>query len=359
MKILMAALAILLAEGHVELAGQVYRPMDFAAARGESKPATADFDGDGVPEIVVPGEGAVSVFAFVDGAFQLSQRVPAGAGAEELDLADLNGDGRIDVVVANHDTDHLTLLYADPAGAFAQPANSPLRIPVDPHPHIVRALDVYGDGLVDLVVDDRNGHGLRYLEGDGRGGFRAAGLIGVGGDPYRGFAAADLNGDGRPDFVTPNPDRVAVVLGGESGYQRAADVPATAPFAVALADLDGDGLHDLVVADDGRRSEVRVFLGDGKGGFRPFGSAERMARGGKDVVTGDIDGDGRDDALVSGWNSELLAVFATPQGPRYERLPAKGNPWGMAIADFNGDQRGDLVIADGNRAAMRVYLSVK
>jgi len=186
-----------------------------------------------------------------------------------------------------------------------------------------------------------------------------------GGDPYRLSAAGDVNGDGRPDFALPNPRDVGVLLNegpGMFAWRPATPVPATTPFSVALADLDGDDLLDLVAASGEGSDIVRVYRGDGHGGFAERSESPfRMAPGPARIVVGDFDGDGRADAAICAWDSPVIHVlFGGAEGLRVGSAPTEAeNPWGMIAADLNEDGRDDLVIADGSGSSLTLFLSTE
>lgn len=214
-----------------------------AVGEGPSAVAAAGLDGDGHQDLVVAsGSGIVTIFRGDGSGGLLELRsVPAGENPADLALRDADQDGDVDLVVANHDTDYLTILLGDGTGAFSPAPASPLRIDVRPHPHAVRAEDLDGDGRLDVVVDDRGSEGLLVLRGSGFGAFESPGiLVPVGGDPYRGMAIGDIDGDGKLDIVTPNPREVGVRLGSEAErieFIAGPAVRAAAPFAVELPDL--------------------------------------------------------------------------------------------------------------------------
>jgi hypothetical protein len=327
--------------------------------------AMADFDADGHQDLVAAGEPQLSIFRG-DGTGGLTRfsRVAGGEHPVGFALADLDEDGDVDIAVANHDTDYLTLLLGDGGGEFRPAPSSPLRIDVRPHPHAVRAADLDGDGHADLVVDHRGAEGLLVLRGLGDGRFETPGtLVKMGGDPYRGMAAGDIDGDGMLDLVTPNPREAGVSLNrgdGRIAFVPAAPVPAEAPFAVALGDLDGDTRLDLVAASDEGSALVELFLGDGEGGFAAAaGSPLRLAPGGKNIVVADFNGDSVQDAAVASYQfSDVLLLLGGGEGIRTGYLPGGEHPWGLAAADLNEDGKDDLVIADDGAYKATVYLSV-
>ncbi len=346
--------------GGVEFVGQCLEVAD-----GQKALAVADLDQDGHLDLVIANLAEDSLVVFRGngrGSFTRLGSSPAGANPTDLVAADINEDGAIDLVVANHETSYLTLLIGDGYGGFRPDANSPLTIDVDPHPHAVGVEDIDGDGHVDLVVDDRTRRGLVVLRGLGDGAFETSGtLIEVGGDPYRGFAIGDLNGDGRLDLVTPNPKEVGVLVGTGSEsivFHRASPLPNSSPFAVAIADINGDGFPDVIASSERGGSHVRVFLGDGHVVFREADDSPfRMTSGAKDITVGDVNGDGVEDVLISSWSSDVLFVLGGAATLRAVRLPGFENPWGLAIGDLNEDGRDDFVIADGVDSKIRIYTS--
>ncbi len=349
----------------VTIGGVNFVPQRLEVGGGELAVTFADLDNDGHQDHLAANGADHDLIVFQgDGHGRLTSRgrLPAGQNPTDVFAADVNGDGVIDLVVANHETSYLTLLIGDGQGSFQPASNSPLPIEVNPHPHAVRAEDLDGDGHVDLIVDHRAGRGLLVLNGLGQGAFETPGkVVDVGGDPYLGFATGDVNSDGRLDLITPNPDEVGVVLSaGSSGseFVRAPSLPAASPFGVALADLDGDGMLDVIAGSDGRSSLVEIFLGNGRSEFRA-GAAFRMAAGGKSIAVGDINGDGVDDALVTSWSSDALVVLGGTVGFQPVRLELRAiqNPWGVAVVDLNEDGRDDFVIGDGASSLAMLYLS--
>lgn len=349
----------------IQVGGVEFVPHTLEVGKGESQVISADLDNDGHYDLVVTNGSDNELVVFRGnerGRLARHASLPAGQNPDGLAAADIDGDGIVDLVVANHETSYLSLLIGDGRGGFRPAKNSPLTIDVSPHPHTVHAEDMDGDNQVDLIVDHRAGHGVLILKGLGKGAFEVPGtVVEVGGDPYRGMAVGDVNSDGRFDLITPNPADVGVLLSsGTSGMGFAAPtaLKAAAPFAVELADFDGDGDLDVIAATDDGASHVEIFLGDGRGEFLATEkSTFRIAAGAKSIAVGDINGDGLQDAMVSSWNSDVLILLGGRAGFQTDRLHGVDTPWGLAIVDLNGDGKGDLVIADGVQSAATVYLS--
>lgn len=313
-----------------------------------------DTDHDGRPEAVFAGDGRVVVVeATADGELRVRETVPAGENPADLAAADLDGDGWTDLVVANHDTDYLTLLFGAPGG-FAEGRHRRIPAGVSPHPHAVLLRDIDDDGRPDLLVDDRDGHRIALFRGRGDGEFEPAAGIDVGGDPYRGMAVADFDGDGELDTATPNPRAVAIRFADVGGaFTPGAElrVGGVTPFSVAAADVDGDGRVDLGVAGGEGESSFAVWLGTPDGTFRlASGAPWQIAAGPGKVDAADTDGDGIAEFLVSGWNGGALTLVGLTGGRvRITPVPIGGSPWGAAVADFDGDGRLDVAVANEQR----------
>lgn len=327
--------------------------------------AAADFNNDGYQDLVGGGVPQLTIFLGEgDGEFTRFSQVPGGEQPDEFALADLDEDGDVDIVVANHDTDYLTILLGDGYGKFQPASNSPLQINVSPHPHVVRAEDLDGNGHIDLVIDNRDAEGVLILPGLGQGRFKSPGiLVEVGGDPYRGMALGDINGDERLDLVTPNPSEVGVLINtsnGEIGFAQGSPIDAEAPFAVELGDFNGDGKLDLIAASDEGSSLVELFLGDGRGGFKVAeDSPYHLAPGGKSIIVGDFNGDDIDDAVVASYHHpEVLVLFGGHESTYTDFIHGGEHPWGLAAADFNLDGKDDIVVGDDASHTATIYLSI-
>ncbi len=289
----------------------------------------------------------------------------AGENPTSLDGADINSDGHLDLVIANHESPYLTLLLGDGSGGFAAANNSPLRLAVAPHPHMVKAKDLDQDGHIDLIVDSRDEFGVFVLKGLGQGAFDAPGIgISVEGAPYLGFAIGDLNGDKRPDLVTPNARDISIMLNENSSsltfHRRSQSIDFASPFAAGLADMNGDGHLDLIAASNQGGSSVGVFLGDGPGQFsNDVDAAFRATQGAKRIAIGDINGDGLSDAVISNWNSGVRIIYGDESefASTVLSLGELETPWSAAIGDLNGDGRDDIIVTDGVSSVANLYLS--
>src|SRR5437867_1595386 len=166
----------------------------------------------------------------------------------------------------------------------------------------------------------------------------------------------DFNGDGVPDFATANygANPVSVLLGNGDGTFQPARTFATAGFNpefAALGDVNGDGRQDLAVAHSGSTpSTVSVLRGNGDGTFqaaRVFATGE----GSLSVAVGDFNGDGRPDLVAANYYSNDVSVLLGNGDGTFQpaqSFPTAGmNPVTVAVGDFNGDGRPDLAVTNG------------
>lgn len=321
-----------------------------------------DVDGDGRADLVISrqGSGEIAVLAG-DGAgrFRLSGVFPAGENPVDIALGDYDEDGDLDAAVANHDTDYVTLLLNDGTGRFLLAPSSPLNVGVRPHPHAIETIDLDGDSHLDLLIDDRDAEAIAVFLGSGQATFARPGpRIAVGGDPYRGMAMADVDGDGTADLVTPNRDEIAVVLSASpSGNRPPLKTAAERPFTVAAGDLTGDGIVDLIIGSE--PGPVSILRGAGSGRFEQDSALKwRRPSGGKKAVIGDLDGDGVGDAVVTNYmDSQVFVIWGGPAPMRTGEIPGGANPWGLVVADLTGDGLDDIVVVDQTGGEARVYLA--
>jgi hypothetical protein len=325
--------------------------------------AAADLNGDGNADLVGGGKPLSIFLGDGSGSLSLKSRVDGGENPTDIKLSDVDSDSDLDIIVANHETDHVTILLGNGDGSFDASPQSPFVVAVDPHPHYVETADLNADGVVDLIVDDRNHHGVRIFAGLGNGRFDTSSmLIDVGGDPYIGMAIADLDGDGQLDIVTPNPHRLSLVFSEDAAafqFVSPADLSAENPFGVRSADFNADGLTDLISVSGENSSSTQILLGNGKGSFSNATNWNPFSLTGPKLATvGDFNGDGIDDAAVACYRvSDVMLILGGRDSFQTTLLPAGEHPWGLAAADFNGDGVDDLVIADDGRSEAIVYLS--
>jgi len=368
---------ICFADAHSAAHGPRFREMTIPVGKGPKWISVADVNHDGKPDIVVANadSGTVSVL-LGSGSGQFHEAAgspfPAGHLPNDISIADMNGDGNVDLVIANHQSPYITILLGDGKGSFRSSPGSPVDAHSTPHPHGVAVADFNRDGRPDVVTDSWGTNQVELLPGDGKGGLHTPGrYFATGRRPYERLRSADFNGDGLPDIVTTNLDdgTVTVLLGdGRGGFHKAAGAPFPAgakPWQVALDDVNGDGRPDLLIIPyerdirDASQNAVTVLLGDGKGAFKPMPGSPLPLLGchGPDGVTaGDLRGDGQHDIVVACAESKNLMIFVR-EGGRFtsSSQPFKGGWGGVTLAHLSDSHRGELITANNDDGTITIF----
>ena len=273
----------------------------------------------------------------------LSERTDRSAS---LSTGDLDGDGDLDLVVANgrHWPAQNLVYLNDGKGEFGEPR----KLGAPSKSYAAPLADLDGDGDLDCVVgNDREPS--RVFWGDGKGAFARGPDIGSEG-PVRHTVIADLNGDKRPDVVFAKRGSANTICFNsvdKSFAQQAefgaSDGPTT---QIAAADLDGDGDIDLVTANRGAQNFV--YLNDGKGRFGKglaYGSGSDRTRG---VAVADLDGDGKLDLVNANVGEPNAIYFGNGKGgfARQQNFGSGQRSFAVIASDIDGDGNVDLAIAN-------------
>lgn len=269
-----------------------------------------------------------------------------------VSIGDIDANGTPDVILAKGRHWPLVdmIMRNDGKGHFTA---SPLSDTPD-RTYSAALADLDGDGDLDIVVsNDKPDRKLVYLN-DGKGNFHVSGTFGEAEWNTRYVTVADLNGDKRPDLIVANrssnpaaPRPSFVCLNdGSGGFPLCAPLATRSATIIVAADLDGDGKIDLFVPHrDGGQN--LIFWNDGTGTFReppaPVGPAVSQIRA---ATAGDINGDGIVD-LVVGDEKNGMFIYAGAGKRTFDAPVAFGGtagaPYSVAIADMNRDGKPDIV----------------
>jgi len=348
--------------------------------------AVGDFNGDGIPDLVVPnyyndGNIITVYLGNGDGTFTAAAQGPIVENTAPYVVAvgDFNGDGNLDVAVANYQGT-VTVLLGDGMGNFTPAATSPA---IDELPVSIAVGDFNGDGILDLAVASLCGDpncqtlsgSVTILLGDGTGNFTEAAEspITLGNLPG-GIVAGDFNGDGNLDLAVVNEysndlavankfsNSVSILLGNGNGtFTAASSIPVGGyPTGIAADDFNGDGILDLAVTNQCASSSdcdtvgrVTILLGNGDGTFTATTASPQTGQTPLSVAAGDFNGDGVPDLAVAnesgcgGGTATILLGNGDGTFTPTATSPAAGFcPYFVALGDFNGDGLPDLVVAN-------------
>jgi subtilisin-like proprotein convertase family protein len=393
-------------------AGGFTRTVALQAGRLPQRVAVADLNGDGLDDLVVAnaaGDSVTIAFQKADQTFAVPLEIGVGVTPSDLAFADVDGENGLDVLVSNRSSGDVSILYNDPAHRFTHTARyragasvSGLQIvngvlqPRSPEePVSLVAGDFDNDGLPDVVVVSREAHRLTLLPGTPGGGFAnpqeafrlsTSGIEGINDRPGQ-AVAADFNQDGLLDVAVLMEDRGEIWLylgnaaGGPAGeaaesseplnragwwlplgdgtFRRGSTVSAgSTPTGLSAADLDGDGLLDLMVGNG--FGDLLFILGNGDGTFRPFVRADQRVS----FVATDLNGDGVLDVVLANQAADVAsaqvrtpgAAFFVPGAFQQDGSNGLIGPGDVAEADLDGLYGTDLVFANSGSNNVLVYL---
>lgn len=304
--------------------------------------AAGDFTGDGIPDIVTANDSSADITLLRNNGF--GGFVPAGTfnagNGVDMAVGDFNNNGTLDVAVAIGFG--VNILLGNGQGGFSAPTL------VQAQANRLTTADFNNDGKLDLAVVDSNNTQIRL--GNGAGQFAAATCSVP--SSSGSLAAGDVNGDGKLDVVRSNilAGQTQIHLGDGTGCLGAAtNAGAGGSGFVALRDLNKDGKLDIV-------SGATVQLGNGNGTFGPpfaFGLGSQGGAPGANTVIADFDGDSNLDIASAGSGSAGI-LFGDGAGAfRFAVGPTNRGAFGLARADLNNDGKQDVVaMSNGNFVVM-------
>jgi hypothetical protein len=343
-------------------------------AYGLNKVVLIDVNHDGIRDAVVasPPGNAVDVMlgggsgGVGNGTFGTPVVLPVQTTPEAVIAADFDGDGHVDIIATNLNSNTISFLHGHGDGTFSTQTN----FYAGPAPYGLVAADFDGDGILDLAIANNGAAQVSILKGQGSGGVGNGNFGPPSSYPIANLsvdiAAADLNGDGKIDLVaTAYSNGIAVLLGNGNGtFQSSIGYSAGAePFSVAIRDLNGDGIPDIAVANE-NHGGFAVLKGVGNGTF----GAPTIVGGGQlnlgFMSLGDFNGDGITDvACPDALDNAIVVLTGQGSGGVGNGLFAiqsyytlNGFALGSATADLNGDGVLDLVGTSYGSGALNVLV---
>jgi hypothetical protein len=325
-----------------------------------------DVNGNGKLELITANSSANTLTVLTNagnGVFGISATLNVGNEPENVISADVNGDGRPDLISGNFASGTLTIYTNNGSGGFGSNATvvvsgigSGVGTPC--------AVDVNGDGKVDLLVPLWYSNTVAVWTNNGSGGFGSNATYNVGTNPVC-VISADVNGDGRPDFICSSYTGHALTIytnNGSGGFGSNATLSAGFDlYGVTAADVNGDGYVDLISASPEGNGDLAVWTNNESGGFRFSANYFLgLSIGPFTVAAADVNGDGYLDLITESFYNNTLIVLTNngSGGFAIASTPGVGNePHGLCAADVNGDGKVDLVSANSGDSTVTVLFN--
>jgi hypothetical protein len=340
--------------------------------------ATGDFNGDGKIDLVAANfdNGAGNTVSVLlgngDGTFGTQKSYTTGSGADSVAVADLNGDGKLDLAVADCGAcnpsgsvpDMVSVLLGNGDGTFQAHVDYPAGL----YATAVAAGKFSVDGHVDLAEVNAWGDSVGILKGNGDGTFRSAGLYGVGTTPEA-VVIGDFNNDNALDLAVTNNScvgaggcygptgNVSILLGEGDGtfFSRIDHMSGgEGPAGVAVSDFNHDGNEDLAAVNpctDVRcqnAGSVSILLGNGNGSFRKHVDYA-LGKLPIFIAVGDFKGDGNEDLAITNEGDDTLSILLGKGDGTFQNAVNYATqvfPNSVAVGDFNGDGVLDLAVSN-------------
>ena len=392
--LLSAAVSVLLGNGN----GTFQAPQSVSVPATASELVVGDFNNDGHFDFATANQKSISILiGNGDGTLQSPSTLAVAAGA--LGVADFNGDGRLDIACSSNGGSAVSMLLGNGDGTFQSPANFSVGGSIGGSTGTALELsDLNGDGKADVMVTSNFGTGgtmVAVLLGNGAGGLGAPAFFPVSTFTQEGIAV-DVNGDGKPDLVTANNVTLSVLIGNGDGTfisaKGASNAFSAAGASIVAADFNGDGIADLViggnvgtavqlgaangsftqsftdgafgapyilaVADFNKDGKQDIIGGNGSGVFCWLGNGDGTFKTGLSISTqpaffiaiGDLNLDGKPD-VVAVTCAGTVVDLGNSDGTFQTGLVVSSSQSTVAIGDFNGDGKPDLVIANDSGSA--------
>ncbi len=322
--------------------------------------------------------GVVHSHAFDASSFAPHLDIPANSGQVNVAIGDLNGDGKPDAVVGNF-SDASVSIYRNTSTAGTVSFAPRVNLSVGNTPHCVLLADLDGDGKLDIICVNQASSTISLLRNTSIGGinnsnsFAAKINLVVGSDP-RWAAATDLNNDGKSDLVVSSYASGMLSVFENNGtpgtlsFSTRVDLSTSAGSgSVETGDLDGDGKSDIVVGS-ADYPVIWIYRNVNSGGALTTGSfaarVQLAVGGGPRVALADLDGDGKLDlvsANATAHNVSVLRNTASSGSIGTNSFAPRVNfavgytPFSAAIDDLDGDGTPDIAVANADSQSVSVF----
>ncbi len=353
--------------------------VDFTAGNNPYCLAIGDIDGDGKPDICATNYNSPSISVFRNISttgtivFAAAVNFTAYPGPWGIALGDFDGDGKLDMAVANNNSPYNISVFRNTSTPGNISFATRIDIPTGTLPYMIAVADLDGDGKPDIASPNwisSNVATFRNTSTVGNISFAAHVDFATGADP-EGIAIGDIDGDGKPDMaVAGYGTSVASVFRnistvGTINFAPKVDFTTQTNVShIAIGDLDGDGKPDLALSSLSYNgfSALRNTSSVGSVSFAPkvdFLTGNYP----EGIAMGDLDGDGKPDIvtgdLTAGSISTLhnTSIVGTLSFAAHQDYLAGVHAYGVVIGDMDGDARPDIAVANSNATTISTFLN--
>lgn len=353
--------------------------VDSATATRPSGLAVGDLNGDGKSDLIMAHSISQVVRIYTNNtsgnavAFNPRITLTLGASATGVAVDDLDGDGKMDIAVTSSTGSRVSLFRNTSTGnelSFAARIDSAAGSAAQS----IAIGDLDLDGKPDLAISNSSAGTVSILRNTSTPGnlsFASRVTFPVGSQPFT-LAIGDIDGDGKMDVVSGNAQSGTVSIlrntnttSGTLSFALKVDFDAGGfPFGTTLADIDGDGKLDVMVVDQGVK--LTVLRNVSSIGTPSFATKQEFTAGNTGaapirIATGDLDGDGKIDLVVSNNSIAMAAVFKNNSTSGMIAFASRvdlttGNaPFASVIADLTGDDKPDFAVINQNSSTVSVF----
>ncbi|MDN5216936.1 VCBS repeat-containing protein [Fulvivirgaceae bacterium BMA12] len=340
----------------------------YQVGNGPESIKIADLNNDRYPDLIVANIESNNLSVLLNdgtGNFSEADDSPFFAGnvPQDISVGDFNDDKKLDLALANHEVDYITVLEGDGQGRFKPKLGSPFSVQSKPHVHGIANGDFNTDGLLDLVLDSWEDNKMEILFGDREEGFITPGSLFIVGPimTIPRFLVKDINHDEKPDVAISSQGgkSVNIMLGDGSGdFTPAPYSPISVAghvYAMAMNDINKDDLPDLLIPhtsgqDSTATDGLTILKGSEDGGFRK--GTDTYSFNGRfpvNIGVGDVNADTwQDIILLNQKDHSITVLLGSKQGlseALYSPVSVGRQPFGMDISDLNQDGRADVVVS--------------
>jgi hypothetical protein len=346
-------------------------PGTYSVGENPNSGAVGDFNGDSKLDLAIPNVLHKNVSVLLNngnGTFAAAVNYPVDFNPECIVIADFNVDGKLDLAIGNFfggplSTGTVSILLGNGNGTFQTAVNYAAGTPED-----LAIADLNADGKLDLAVASYSANKATVLLGNGNGTFQTAVPYNTGPGPA-GVAIADFNGDSKPDLATANlgssiisVNSMSILIGNGNGtfqdpVNHDLDTRAT---DITARDLDGDTKQDLIVVGVDADA-ILVLMGNGNGTFQGPVSYATLGNEPQKLDLADFNGDSKMDVVTV--NANIPSSYSVFRGVgngtflAAANTPSRNQSWAPIVGDFDADGKPDLAITNNNFDLVDVFLN--